>query len=51
MQDGVLTSLLLRMHILWDVMLDCWVNSSEVSKDNVFMLMVRPSKEEGAVIC
>ena len=51
MQDGVLTSLLPWMHFLWDVMLDCWVNSPEVSNNSVFMLMVRLSKEEGAMIC
>jgi len=47
MQDGMLTSLLLRTCIFWDLVLDCWLNSSEVSKDSVFMLMVRQSKEEG----
>jgi len=37
MEDGVLTSLLPRMHFFWDVMLDCSVNSSEVSKGSVFI--------------
>jgi len=35
MQNGVLISLQPRMHIFWDVMVDCWVNSPEVSKDSV----------------
>jgi GCC2 and GCC3. len=30
MQDGVLTLLLPRIQVFWDVMLDCWINSSEV---------------------
>jgi hypothetical protein len=30
---GDLTAVVLKVHIFWDVMLWCWVNTSDVSKD------------------
>jgi hypothetical protein len=52
MRDEVLTSVLSRMQVFWNVMMYCWVNSTEVSKDSsAVIFIIRQYKKEGSVIC